>query len=355
MKHYHILLWVGLFLITIFGCLRFRSTAMPNPGVIKSNQNLLVWTSPETDNGTLNQSQVESKFDLINTGGLPVRVLSVESGCGCTKVRVEPEIIKPGDKAAVFVTATPFPVGEKQVFIKLNTDSPITPEVRLKLQMIGSSKPPFLINVSGDLSYPNPDSTARPREIEINTVESAGKTKIPEPIDRRGILEFKRVSVLEKPYATADAVQRTYRYRVVFKPGMSAGTISGDVRVDDPWKSGRVEILPFLVKNDPPIRVVPSPIILNITGDNVREITSEFLVLTKNNNSEEVLELDATIKEKLEIERIGPRVGGPVSRYRIRLIRASDDSVGDHQFVVRASSNQRSETQIVTVSVRRSQ
>ena len=73
----------------------------------------------------------------------------------------------------------PFPVGERIVEFVVHTDSPITPAVTLKLRMIGSRTPPFILTAGGDLTWPQGLAEPASREIRILTVE--GPTRRPPP------------------------------------------------------------------------------------------------------------------------------------------------------------------------------
>ena len=61
------------------------------------------------DFGTVNESDepIVHSFTFVNTAAEPVAVLSVSTGCGCTRPTYPTEPIAPGDSAAIIITFTP--------------------------------------------------------------------------------------------------------------------------------------------------------------------------------------------------------------------------------------------------------
>ena len=88
-------------------------------------------------------------------------------------------------------------MGEKTVEFTLETDSKLTPTVTLHLRLIGMRRPPFLLRVQGDLAYLEDLRSAKPREIEVLTVETGAMAEEPNVVLDLPFLEFERVRVKE--------------------------------------------------------------------------------------------------------------------------------------------------------------
>lgn len=61
------------------------------------------------DFGTVSESAdpIVHSFTFVNVASEPVAVLSVSTGCGCTRPTYPTEPIAPGDSAAILITFTP--------------------------------------------------------------------------------------------------------------------------------------------------------------------------------------------------------------------------------------------------------
>ena len=124
----------GLIVLGLAGFLSRWGGARPmSAGRLVPRDSLLVWHGPSE----LKKGQAKVQFVLDNPGQTAVRILSVESGCGCTIPSYDPEIIPPGGRGLINARAEYFPVGERRVPIAVNTDSAATPKVSLTLHLIG--------------------------------------------------------------------------------------------------------------------------------------------------------------------------------------------------------------------------
>lgn len=81
-------------------------------------------------------------FELVNVGGTPVRITSVRSGCGCANAQAEPLVVPPRGKTTVLVDVEPIDAGVRFVTIVVETDSPTSPSVPLRLSADGWRRPP---------------------------------------------------------------------------------------------------------------------------------------------------------------------------------------------------------------------
>ena len=281
MKYGISVITTGLSLIVIFGGLRSLGHPNKSPGKIIAREEVIVWKSPPISPIVKDRSPVTSRFQLTNTGGSPVKILAVECGGGCTKPRVEPEIIDPGATAEVITEATPFLIGEKQASIQLQTDSPETPSIRLALRMIGSSKPPFMIGVVGDLNYPNVEATREPREIIVKTVETSEMRERPKLTCENELITFEYLTTAENPYTSPDTIQRSYSFRPVFPRSFGEKCVATEVRVEDPWIPGHVEVLKLIVNVTSPIQKMPEAVIVPPAEGKGPGATTEFLAFIK--------------------------------------------------------------------------
>jgi len=150
------LAFIGITLVIATGLFAFPR-AKTGPGKIVPRQSTLTWQGSEepksTKVGALSIDEAFAKFELENLGGLPVRILAVQSSCGCLEPKIEKMTIEPGKIVVVEAHALPVEVGEKLVAVTLRTDSPLTPEVVLQLRMFGGRRPPYLQQAAGELTW----------------------------------------------------------------------------------------------------------------------------------------------------------------------------------------------------------
>ena len=90
------------------------------------------------------------------------------------------------------------PVGERILPITLNTDSPATPRITLNFRMLGSRKPPFLLDIEGDLACVADPPEAETRQIVVTTVEGPERRESTAPRGDLAFLKFERINVTEK-------------------------------------------------------------------------------------------------------------------------------------------------------------
>ena len=146
-RHWPLLIaGLGLVVATASGVARIPSTPEALPGKLVATQERLTWTGPNDESSRLlSIDAAGAKFEIENVGGTPVRILEVESTCGCATPKLSTKIITPGGVGFVEVKATPIRVGEKVAGITLRTDSPISPALTLLLIVKGSSRPPSMV------------------------------------------------------------------------------------------------------------------------------------------------------------------------------------------------------------------
>ncbi len=279
-----------------------------SPGKLVPQQELLIWRSPvEKAFRLLKSDEAEAKFVLGNVGGTSVRILKVETSCGCATPKIEPTTIAPGKNGTVEVQAAPLQSGEKMVSITLHTDSSLSPTVVLSLRIIGSRLPPFMGQAKGELSFLGDDSATEVRKIFADTVELKGSPPT-SPIVKNE-LPFLEIShpVLEadEPYTTPDTVHRRYVYEAKLASEVPSGSFSGDVFVIDPWDSNHVELIRVHGEALPPLRVFPSRAILRVEKAQGGEgPVAKFMILSKTPALDLVVESEGNEDSPFSVGRL---------------------------------------------------
>lgn len=207
---------LGGLLAASAGVCLLATQASREPGLLIATEPTVTWHGAAEPGDPLEGSGFAT-FRLKNTGGTSVHVVSVQSGCGCAKPTVEPDLVKPGRTAEVRVKATAPPVGERSVEIVLHTDSPLTPEIPLKLVLVSRRPPPFLVNAGGDLTFLTKPDDDQPQEVWVAAAEQNGYEG-PHPRVESSLpyLSFQLISRAEKPYPGRDAVQVMYSFACRF-------------------------------------------------------------------------------------------------------------------------------------------
>jgi hypothetical protein len=234
------------------------------PGKIIPKEDLLTWRSPSGEKGaSLSMEDTKTIFEIRNDGGRPVRILEWSTSCGCATPRIEPTTILPQGVGIVEVQTVPFPTGEKTATITLRTDSPITPEVKLQLRVIGTRRPPYLLKALGDMSFQLDSASGVTREILAYSIEVSGSKPNPPIVttDISFVHVGKSTLVDDKPYVEQGTVARIYRFEVSCSRGME-GAFAGDIVVTDPWDKQHVERLRAHGEIPPMMNAVPSRVIL---------------------------------------------------------------------------------------------
>lgn len=260
MRAHLLLLLVGIGIILIaFGSLKYFRP--PTPGNLYPLKDDIVWVGPS--DGQSRTAFVNLEFPVANNGGQRVRVLSVESACGCALPRVEPTVFDPRQTGVVFVSAQVPPLGEKAVTITLNTDSPKSPTVTLHFRLISRRTPPYILKVTGDLTFAGRFTINDSRELVVDTVEPPGS---PQPPLVRSSLEAIAIaysSSSERPYLTPDTVHRTYRYRVTPLTADAETAKRGQVEVRGVWSPSDVQYIQSALIPYQAIHVSPTNVRFN--------------------------------------------------------------------------------------------
>ena len=128
------------------------------------------------------------------------RILSAESGCGCAKPVVRPEVMaRPGRRSGSYCYDG---CRRRKNCPNHPTDgfAPIQPEVPLDLKLVGTRKPPFSIHVEGEAVFRGNYSPGMGREIAVTTVENREPGELPDVSADLPFLRLTPKGVEEKPY-----------------------------------------------------------------------------------------------------------------------------------------------------------
>ncbi len=206
------------------------------PGVLVPRQTMVEWEGPRNRTG-IGSAPANILFLLDNTGDERVRILGLESGCGCTKPVAEPESVGPGEIATVRVTATTIAVGVKEVPITVFTDSSHSPTIKLTLRLVGRQSPPFLFVARGDLTFRGTYDPGVERSLSVVTIEPRMEKTAPHVACNLPFLRVSLTTTLDVPYRADDVVQRHRRYLIGFREPPPRDAFFGEILVTDPWDS----------------------------------------------------------------------------------------------------------------------
>jgi hypothetical protein len=262
---------------------------------------LLTWRSPSGEKyRTLDIDAAQATFELENIGGSPVRIVEAQSSCGCAIPEIPATPIGPGEVLPFKVKAVPLQIGERDASIILRMDSPASPEIVLRLHVVGSRRPPYMTQAKAELAFTG-GSSGETQEIIAYQVELAGSK--PLPPSAKTDLSFLRIAppvlIEERPYRIQEAVLRKYRFGVSLDPQLSSGMLSGDVSIIDPWDSDHVQSIRVHYEPLPPIRVAPSRILVHADRLHGDKPVANLLVLSTIPVSDLVAELVPNEKSPL--------------------------------------------------------
>lgn len=246
--------------LTGAGSLIVRSRPAAPGRLVADPEEILFQGSP--DNTPVARHAV-GDFAIKNVGGRPVKILAAQSSCGCAEPRVSPSVIPPGGSGTVSVQALSLPIGEKVATITLQTDAEASPELVLRLRIRGGRRPPFLLRTGGDITYMGDYRSDEAREMIVATVEPSGEGRMPIVDNKIPFLKVEDPTVEVKPYILPGTVQKDYLYKVRLSGKPPAGPYHGEITVTDPWDGYRVERVRVSCESLPPIRVLPSRLLLS--------------------------------------------------------------------------------------------
>ena len=292
------------------------------PGELIVKERVLAWTSPtEKTFRMLNLDAAQAKFRLENVGGRPVRILDVQTTCGCVTPEISPKTVAPGEVRVVEVKATPIQIGEKSVDITITTDSPVSPKLVLTLRIIGSRRGPYMFEVQGDLNFPVGTTGDDVRFVLVNQVEL--EKSRPTPPIVKNELKFIQLTgpelELEGPFSAPGMVHRRYVCKARKRMADGDPSQSGRISVVDPWDPDHVEAAHVHCEASVPIRVSPTRAILTVqNGTGGQRPVARFVVSTRESIPDLVIELEGDAIAWLALER-KPSKDGKLHHFSLAL------------------------------------
>jgi hypothetical protein len=215
-----------------------------------------------------------------------VTIRQVGSGCGCAKPRLDRSILPARASTSLWVDVTPIEHGGRTIAIEVESDSPITPLLALELKVQGWRKPPYVQSILGDLTFRD-DRPGTALAFEVSSLCISGDDKPLQLSCSLPCIELARVAVTRKEGPDGShQVLRIERFEAKLASPPPDESLIGEVFVDDPWNHGRRLTLPVRFDVPPPVRVLPSRIVLNTRNDNIPS-TAALLVLGREDLPEE--------------------------------------------------------------------
>jgi hypothetical protein len=269
--------------------------------------------------GVTSLDELEASVPLLNVGRTTVRVLSVDSGCGCARPRVEPRVVGPGQTARLVVRAASIPTGERAFAVVVHTDASAQPELRIPVRVVGSRPPPYLHAASGELLW-HDLRRDDPREFVIETVERrsegrvASATTVP---SFRSILAGLELAVSGHQERVSqdepDVVHHWYFVEARWKSLPDDGQTVGTVDVIDPWDPSRVISVSVMATLSPPVRIAPERLLLGQGRPGDALSTAKFAAIGRDPAERVELELIDTDDSPFVVSRCpGTQSAGPV-------------------------------------------
>lgn len=261
--------WRGISLLTTFVALTALAFAWgggkgsTSNGVLIPRQSLIVWESSDTSN---KRNDKTVKFELENVGGNPIRIIKVESGCGCAKPVFDKELVSPGQFAMISMMPTAIAAGQRDIAITVHTDSTSQPTINLVLRTMSRRKPPFFAEVWGDLTFRGTFDPTLQRELTIVGIETTVGSPAPH-INSSNLpfLEITPTGDEVEPYYDTGFLIRKRHYQVRFREKPKEGNFLGNVVVTDPHYSDNILTLNVIGQFGETLRASPSAV--TFTGD----------------------------------------------------------------------------------------
>ena len=169
-------------------------------------------------------------------------------------------------------------MGQKTVEFTIHTDSPRTPEIRLRLRMVSRRDPPYLSGVRGDLTFTGEIKAGDDAEVVVRTMglDESGR----EP-DIKVDIPYMKINLIGKasePLIGTPYHNYTYRYKVVFAEAPPPEVYAGVLTVVDPWDGGHIKSLRINISQSSGIRTYPRRLALNLKSAGDTDAEARFIV-----------------------------------------------------------------------------
>lgn len=126
------------FLVLILGAVIFIAGCTSGPQKIELSTTFFDLGDVDPDKGIITE-----EFFVKNVGGMPLKITSVSTSCGCTEAEVENDEIAPGEQTKLIINYDPSVhpglVGKIERVVYIKSNDPFNEEIELEL--IGNSLP----------------------------------------------------------------------------------------------------------------------------------------------------------------------------------------------------------------------
>lgn len=334
---------VAVFFVAIVALSVFLWLQSRKPGSLVPINASISWTAPDTRDAMNAKALKLPEFKLVNRGHKKVRILSLETSCGCAPPVADKMIVDPGESAVVRVRATPLPAGERDVTVLVHTDSPTTAEVTLRLHVVSGNRPPFIVATKGDL-YNLESSIGEGRYITVVTAEPQDNRNMPTVKTDADFVEVKYEGHVDRVYPFSNSVERSHRFRVLPIPDRLPEKFAGELRVIDPWTDKVFSYVNITTQKTPRLRVAPSRLILRLTNElnglKGRSNQVEFLVVAQEGIHPNITaEPENGPSSPLQIERIPRQQEEGYYAFKVSLKPEISVSDGIYNIVVKESGS----------------
>lgn len=231
-----------------------------------------------------------TRLTLKNTGNQSVRILAVESTCGCTLPDFsEPVEIAGGEEHVLEVSGTPPGIGEKQAALTVRIDSQAQPALRVPVLLKGKPlEVPYVSSLPERLELRTTRLEPLSHEFTVRIVESPNaKPWLGTPTADAADCEIDRLDMTEEP-GPAGSVLRSYRFRLNAPAPPSDGTPQHRQVRFATSRPAQTEPRPMRVtyRFVPAVRAVPEEIFVRLSDS--RETVERTILFQAEDASQEI-------------------------------------------------------------------
>lgn len=280
-------------------------------------------------------------FEVRNEGHSPVTILNVETSCTCLSVDVEPRVVQPGQAARVVARVESVRQGQSNTSVVLHTDSAIIRDVVLTVRVLGSRRPPYLADATGDLVFVGEEPWTETRSVSAATVVPRTLAElVPGVQTDLSFLELTLIETKKVPSLEPDCIAYVYTYRVGFRSRPPAGLSLGSVQIRDPWNSADIRSLAANVQVLSSFRVAPTHVVIHAKRTDRDDARASLLVRTQEPASV-IIEPESPDACPIRIEQQAQKdSSSQVARFDLILPRESPGSAaGEWKLLVRDSES----------------
>jgi hypothetical protein len=209
------------------------------------------------------------------------------------------------------------------------------------LRIVGNRKPPFLLTLTGDLTFRTYADQTNKCVFTVITVENDGnpaQATAASPISIRSTLPFVKISsgeVRRKPYYLPHTMQVEREYVVYVEPGTTNASFYGEITVTDPWDSQFAQSINMQGNVYNTIVVFPSHVTLAMASADDYSASVEFAVRFRDSSTERRLDVDQGENQILDVTRVATAASQNFFRYRVSLKPGTVVRKANHKLNVR--------------------